>query len=41
MRPKFSNKHKTANAIILVKNNKILQNGKAIANTFINYFTLM
>ena len=38
IRPKFSNKYKTANTIILVENNKILQDDKAIANTFINYF---
>ena len=39
IRPKFSNKYKTANTIILVENNKMLQDDKAIANTFINYFT--
>ena len=39
IRPKFSNKYQTANAILLVENNNILQDGKAIANTFVNYFT--
>ena len=39
IRPKFSNKCKTANTIILVENDKILQDDKAIAKTFINYFT--
>ena len=34
IRPKFSNKCKTANAIILVEDEKILQDEKAIANTF-------
>ena len=33
------NKCKTANTIILVKNDKILQGDKIIANAFINYFT--
>ena len=39
IRPKFSNKCKTWNTIDLFKNEKILQNHKAIPNTFINYFT--
>ena len=39
IRPKFSNKYQTANAILLVENNNILQDGKAIVNTFVNYFT--
>ena len=33
------NKCKTANTIILVEDEKILQEGKAIAITFNNYFT--
>ena len=33
------NKCKTANTIILVENDKILQDDKTIVNTFINYFT--
>ena len=33
------NKCKTANTIILLKNDKILQDDKTIVNTFINYFT--
>ena len=39
IRPKFSNKCKTASTIILVENDKILQGDKPIAKTFINYFT--
>ena len=39
IRPKFSNKCKIANAIILVEDEKILQDEKAIANTFNNHFT--
>ena len=39
IRPKLSNKCKTANKIILVEDEKILQDEKAIANTFNNYFT--
>ena len=39
IRPKFSNKCKTANTIILVEDEKILEDEKAIANTFNNYFT--
>ena len=39
IRPKFSNKCKTANAMILVEDEKILQDEKAIANTFNNHFT--
>ena len=39
IRPKFSNKCKTPNTIILFENEKIWQDHKAIANTFINYFT--
>ena len=39
IRQKFPNKCKTANTIILVENEKNLQDEKAIANTFINYFT--
>ena len=39
IRPKFSNKCKTTNTIILVEDEKILQDEKAIANTFNNYFT--
>ena len=39
IRPKFSNKCKTPNTIILFENEKIWQDLKAIANTFINYFT--
>ena len=37
--PKFSNKCKTANKFILVENGKILQDERATANTFSNYFT--
>ena len=37
--PKSSNKCKTANKIILAKIDKILHDGKAIANAFINWFT--
>ena len=37
--PKFSNKCKTANTIILVEDEKNLQDEKAIASTFNNYFT--
>ena len=37
--PKFSNKCKTANTIILVEDEKILQDKRSIANTFNNYFT--
>ena len=36
IRPNFSNKCKTANTTILVKNYKILQDDKVIANTFIH-----
>ena len=36
---KFSNKCKTANTIILVEDEKILQDEKTIANTFNNYST--
>ena len=39
IRPKFSNKCKTANIIILVEDEKILQDEKSIANTFNNFFT--
>ena len=39
IRPKFSNKCKTANTIILVEDEKILQDEKAIANTFHKCFT--
>ena len=39
IRPKFSNKCKTANTIILVEIEKILQDEKATANPFNNYFT--
>ena len=39
IRPKFSNKCKPANAIILVEDEKILQDEKSIANTFNIYFT--
>ena len=39
IRPKFLNKCKTANTIILVEDEKILQEEKAIAITFNNYFT--
>ena len=39
IKPKFSNKCKTANTIILVENEKKSQDEKAIANTFNNYFT--
>ena len=39
--PKFSNKCKTANAVILVEDEKILQHKKSIANTFNNYFTVV
>ena len=39
IRPKFSNKCKIANAIILVEDEKILQDEKAIANTFNNHLT--
>ena len=38
IRPKFPNKCKTANTIILVEDEKILQGEKSIANTFNNYF---
>ena len=37
--PKFLNNCKTENIIILVEYEKILQDEKATANTFINYFT--
>ena len=37
--PKFSNKCKTANKIIFVEDEKILQDKKAIASTFNKYFT--
>ena len=39
MTPKFSNKCKTRNIIILIENEKILQINKVLANTFNNYFT--
>ena len=39
IRPKFSNNCKTANTIILVEDEKNLQDEKATANTFNNYFT--
>ena len=39
IRPKFSNKCKTAKTIFLVENEKIIRGEKAIANTFSNYFT--
>ena len=39
IRPKFSNKWKTANIIILFEDEKILQHEKATTNTFNNYFT--
>ena len=39
IRPKFSNKCKTANTIILVEDEKILQDEKAIASTFHKCFT--
>ena len=39
IRPKFSNKCKTTNTIILVEDEKILQDEKAIANTFHKCFT--
>ena len=39
IRPKFSNKCKTANIIILFEDEKILQHEKATTNTFNNYFT--
>ena len=39
IRPKFSNKCKTANTIFLVEDEKILQDEKTIVNTFNNYFT--
>ena len=39
IRPKFSNKCKTANIIILFEDDKILQHEKAITNTFNSYFT--
>ena len=39
IRPKFSNKCKTANTIILVEDEKILQDEKAIGNTFHKCFT--
>ena len=39
IRSKFSNISKTANTIILVENEKILQNKTAIPNTFNDYLT--
>ena len=39
IRPKFWNKCKTANIIILFEDEKILQHEKATTNTFNNYFT--
>ena len=39
IKPKFSNKFKTANTIILVEDEKILLDEKTIANTFNNYST--
>ena len=39
IKPKFSNKCKIANTIILVEDEKILQDEKAIANTFHKCFT--
>ena len=39
MRPKFLNKCKNANIIILIEDEKILQHEKSIANVFDNYFT--
>ena len=39
IRPKFSNKCKTTNTIILVEDEEILQDEKATASTFNNYFT--
>ena len=39
IKPKFPNNRKTANTIILVEDEKILKDKKAIINTFTNYFT--
>ena len=39
MTPKFSNKCKTTIIIVLIENEKILQDNKVLANTFNNYFT--
>ena len=36
--PRFSNKFKTANTIILTEGDMILKNEKLIADTFNNYF---
>ena len=39
IKPKFSNKTKTVDTIILTENNKIIKDEKLIAETFKNYFT--
>ena len=38
MKPRFSNKCKTANTNILTERNMIIKNEKLIADTFNNYF---
>ena len=38
VKPKFSNKCKTANTIILIEGVMIIKNVKLIADTFNNYF---
>ena len=38
VKPRFSNKYKTANAIILTEGDMIIKNDKLIAGTFNNYF---
>ena len=39
IKPKFSNKTKTVDTIILTENNKIIKDERLIAETFKNYFT--
>ena len=38
MKPRFSNKCKTANTIILTEGDMVIKNDKIIADTFSNYF---
>ena len=38
LKPRFSNKYKTANTIILTEGDRIIKNEKLIADTFNNYF---
>ena len=38
MKPRFSNKSKTENTIILTEGDVIIKNEKLIADTFNNYF---